>query len=112
VGAQELTLGAGGNCGFQPEYPRDKDADGETGVSGVARASDNQILMYLETNKEVGSFGGPTLGKAMAHEIGHTGGPVDNGCELGCLMWKDATGHFGDHFCGKCLKDFRKDSNW
>ena len=99
--------------GFQPQYTKDKDPDDEIGVSGVARASDdNQCLLYLETNKEVESMGGPSLGKVMAHEIGHTGGPVDNGCEPGCLMWQDATGHIGDHFCGKCLKDFRKDSNW
>jgi len=46
----------------------------------------------------------------MAHEIGHAGGADDDACELGCIMYKyPGSGLPGDNFCGKCLREFRKD---
>ncbi|MBW1921227.1 MAG: hypothetical protein JRI81_13535 [Deltaproteobacteria bacterium] len=93
---------------------KDADPDSETPRTfGAARWSSgawkNECAIYLEVIREAATL---ETGHVMAHECGHAGGAVDNGCEPGCLMWKDATGHIGDHFCGKCLKDFRKDSNW
>ena len=97
-------------AGFQPGVGEDLDADTE-GQTGFAAGSsvDNKTVLFLEVMREKQL----DTGAVMAHELGHTGGPGDNACTEGCIMWRNTQqGTLGDHFCDECLHDFRKDLSW
>ncbi|MHC4745648.1 MAG: hypothetical protein ACYS8Z_27350 [Planctomycetota bacterium] len=98
-------------AGFQPDVEKDGDPDTEPVlVRGASKGADNQCVLYLET--VINEASAQPLEKHMAHEIGHGGGPLDDACELGCIMYKAPSGMTGDTFCKKCLHDFRKDAEW
>jgi hypothetical protein len=93
---------------FQPQTIKDFDPDTESYICGQTVLVGNESGIYLETIRD----GGKSIGKMIAHEIGHTGGVFGHWCLEACLMKEDANGNFGEDFCNDCLLEFREDSNW
>lgn len=100
--------------GFQPGSGEDWDPGAESPVLGKARLTANELVLYRETLRELGT----DIQRTMAHEIGHTGGLVYSRVESwppghcgdsNCIMSEDGVGNY---LCDKCLNDLRAQSSW
>jgi hypothetical protein len=116
---------------YQPGTSTDGDPDPVTGPNNSGPAtnpnydigfdfgvtpedSDNASVIFLEVHRDIGTWAGKTLPHTIAHEVGHSAGPPNNGDDEhneGGLMSAGAPVS-ECCFTGQTLRRFRESVKW